>query len=143
MDKSVEVARLASALAHPDGGDATAVQIAESVHSAFEAIGAALTPIIGQRGFAALQMRSLHLASRAHPWLEAGINDGQPTELGGHLTSVIKAQSSEDAARGGAAVLQSFHELLATLVGPSLTERLLRTVWIQFLNVSPLQDSPP
>ena len=39
--------------------------------------------------------------------------------------------------------LQTFHELLATLVGPSLTERLLRSVWADSSSGPPAQDTSP
>ena len=52
-----------------------------------------------------------------------------------------------DAAAAVNALLQAFHELLASLIGLSLTERLLRTVWAPSLALPssglPAQDPTP
>ena len=44
------------------------------------------------------------------------------------LTATLAAMDRSDAVRVGAALLLSFHELLGSLVGTSLTERLLRSL---------------
>jgi hypothetical protein len=106
-------------------------------------IDAGLAPIIGPRGVAALYKRSLYLTGGAHPWL-AGLHEGTPTTMDlAALKSVIAQQSSADAAVGGNALLQTFHQLLASLVGPSLTERLLRPVWADSSTAAPAQDTKP
>jgi hypothetical protein len=56
------------------------------------------------------------------------------------LEAVLSRQTSGNAAAGGASVLRAFRALLASLVGPALSERLLRTVWLQFVSASPTQD---
>ncbi|MDO9286713.1 MAG: hypothetical protein Q7U26_17620 [Aquabacterium sp.] len=102
-------------------------------------IDAALTPIIGPRGVMALWQRSLHLTAAAHPWLAAL-----------DLLLLAKAVGQRDAGDAAAAVnalLRAFHELLASLIGESLTERLLRTVWSPSLALPtsglPAQDPTP
>ena len=50
-------------------------------------------------------------------------------------------QAAAEAAAGGTALFQSFHELLASLVGASLTDRLLRSVWAHSSGASPAQDT--
>jgi len=42
------------------------------------------------------------------------------------LKSMLAQRSSDEAAAGGSAFFQTFHDLLASLVGPSLTERFRR-----------------
>ena len=59
------------------------------------------------------------------------------------LRSVLVQQSSTEAAAGGGDLLQTFHELLASLVGTSLTERQLRSIWAPSANGPPTQDTPP
>ena len=111
------------------------------VFSKCEAIEAALTPIIGLRGVQALHRRSLHLAARSHAWLgsclagRAGLAGPCAPEK-----PAVCADQARRAASGGAAFLQAFYGLLCSLVGHSLTERLLRTVWIDFMGASPAQD---
>lgn len=106
-------------------------------------IDAALSPIIGQGGIAALYKRSLYLTSHTHPWM-ASAHGGVETAMNlAALKSVLVQQGSADAAAGGGALLQTFRELLVGLVGPSLTEQLLRPVWENFLSAQRAQDTSP
>jgi hypothetical protein len=90
----------------------------------WQAVDAALTPIVGSKGVVALYRRSLYLSGAAHPWL-ASMHEGSHSEIDlAALKSVVAQQSSADAALGGNALLQTFYQLLGSLVGPSLTERL-------------------
>jgi hypothetical protein len=140
MEDNQEVRRIAASLARRGRADATAAQIAESVFIKCQAIEAALAPIIGLRGVAALHRRSLHLAGRSHPWLAGKPLSEQPTEDLAMLKTLLSRQTSADAALGGAAFLQAFYDLLSSLVGLSLTERLLRSIWIDFMGAPPTQD---
>jgi hypothetical protein len=47
------------------------------------------------------------------------------------------------AAVGGAALFRSFHDLLASLVGVTLTNRLLHAVWAPTSGDTPVQDRLP
>jgi len=140
MEDSQEIRRIAASLSRRGGVDATAAQIAETVFTKCQAIEAALAPIIGLRGVTALHRRSLHLAGRSHPWL-AGKPASEPAadDLG-ILKTLLSRQPSADAALGGATFLHAFYALLSSLVGPSLTERLLRSIWIDFMSARPTQD---
>ena len=137
-----ESRRIAVPLAHRIGSDADAAQVADAIVATWQEIDAALTPIIGQRGVAALYRRSTYLAASAHPWLSARKGVQTVMDLAA-LKSVLARQSSADAAAGGGTLLQTFYELLATLVGPSLTERLLRSVWAPSSSGPPAQDTSP
>jgi hypothetical protein len=136
-----ESRRLAAPLAHRVGKDANAAQIADAIVATWQEIDAALTPIIGQRGVAALYRRSLYLTCAAHPWL-AGTHEDAHTDMDlAALKSVFREQSSTHAAGGGNALFQTFYELLASLVGSSLTERLLRSVWANSSSDQHAQDN--
>lgn len=113
--------------------------------STLRAIDVALSPIIGQRGVAMLYKRSLYLVIPAHPWLAGTHEGGHATIDLAALESVFAQQSNHHAAAAGGAFLQTFHELLSSLIGPSLTERLLRPVWAPFSSSSgaPAQDPSP
>jgi hypothetical protein len=50
-------------------------------------------------------------------------------------------QAAAEAAAGGNALFLTFHELLSSLVGASLTDRLLRSVWTHSSPDSPVQDT--
>lgn len=132
--------QIAAALAQSAGIAATASQVADATAQAWQAIDLALTPIIGQRGVAALYRRSLHLNREAHPSLTRIAEEVNASLNLETLKAVLAQQGSDDAAAAGGAVLQTFYELLTSLVGPSLTERLLRSVWANFLSGSAAQD---
>ena len=116
----------ALALRLATGADPT--QIAEAIVSTWREIDSQLAPILGQGGVTALYHRSVFLAARSHPWL--GSQNGTPAPVDASaLQALLSLRSSAEAADAGGAVLLNFHELLTRLVGPSLTERLLRPVW--------------
>ena len=106
-------------------------------------IDAVMTPIIGQGGAAALYRRCLFLTSSLHPWL-VDTHKGVQTTINFAALQVLLAQQDSSAAiSAGDHLLQRFYELLATLVGPSLTERLLRSVWENSSSGPPAQDTSP
>jgi len=116
-------------------------QVADAIASTLQAIDAALRPIIGERGVAALYSRSLYLTSSAHPWL-AGMHEGVQTAMDlAALKSTLAQQSTDHAAAAGSALLQTFYDLLASLIGTSLTERLLRSVAVNSLTDQLADDS--
>lgn len=140
---SQDSSRIAAPLANRVAQDANAAQIADAMAATWQEIDAALAPIIGSKGVAALYKRSLYLTAAAHPWL-AGTRDSAHAAIDpAALKSVVAQQSSADAALGGNALLQTFHQLLGSLVGPSLTERLLRSVWADSSSGPPAQDTTP
>lgn len=124
----------------------SAEQIAAACGSLWLELEAALTPIIGPRGVAALIQRSLHLASDVHPWLSARQPGGAETLDSAALVSLLAQRSSDDAAAAADTFLQTFHGLLTSLIGGSLTERLLRPAWgppEPSSNTSSAQDTQP
>jgi hypothetical protein len=130
-------------LANRVGPDADPQQIAAAVLAMWEEIDDALTPIVGPQGLVALYGRTVHLAAAQHPWL-AGRDKGVLTHTDpAVLKSVLAQRSSADAAVGGNAFLNTFHELLASLIGPSLTTRLLRSVWELPSRGAAAQDTSP
>jgi hypothetical protein len=130
-------------LASRVGTDAAPPQIAAAVFAIWMEIDDALTPIVGPLGLAALYRRSVHLAAAQHPWL-AGGEDGLLTDADAAvLQSVLARRNSDEAAAGGSAFLNTFHELLASLIGLSLTARLLRSVWEHPSNDHTAEDTSP
>ena len=132
---------MAAPLAHRVGAAANAMQIAAAIFAIWEEVDDALTPIIGAQGVVALFRRSVHVTAASHRWLTAERDGGQPVMQPASLTAVIALQSRNDAAAGGSAFLQTFYELLSSLVGPSLTERLLRAAWTHSSSGTPAQDA--
>lgn len=130
-------------LAQRVGEGASAGQIAEMIVSAWQDIRAALAPVIGQRGVAALYKRSIHLTISRHAWLSP-CSDGAPDAMDlAVLKAVLERQAAGQAAAGGGALLEALRELVGTLIGPKLTEQLLAPAWVPFFGGSSAQDSPP
>lgn len=141
--ESPESHRIATTLADRVENGANAAQIADTIVSAWQGIEAVLSPIVGQRGVAMLCKRSLFLIGPAHPWL-TGMHEGIQTTVDlAALESAFAQQNSTEAAAAGGAFLQTFRDLLASLVGPALTEQLLRPVWAHFPSGPSAQDTSP
>ena len=103
---------------------------AHSVVHEWDATLAALSPVIGRLGVAALYDRSVRLSSLRFGWLaELGAASQAPVDLE-LLRAVLVRQSNEQVLACAAMLRQSFNDLLTSLVGASLTERLLSSVEI-------------
>ena len=136
-----ENSHIAAALARRVAEGSDGAQIADAIFSAWQEIDAALSPILGQQGVAALYKRSLYLTAAAYPWLAGAFQGAHAAMDLTELKSIFAQQDGNNAAATGGALLQTFHELLASLVGPALTERLLRSVWEHLLSGAPAQDT--
>jgi hypothetical protein len=117
--------RLALRLNHNLPSDADASAVSSRIISLWQDIAASFSPIVGQRGFTALLRRVLSISHVQFPWLAAALTESPADELQG-LRGVLAGQSSTDATRANAAMLRNFLDLLASLIGTELTERLLR-----------------
>lgn len=107
---------------------AEAARVAESTTVVLCAIDAALSPIISERGVAALYRRSLFLIRHDQPWLDSVYAaDAVPGDYVA-LRDALSQQNDADALRGADALLHTLRDLLASLIGVSLTERLLGTI---------------
>lgn len=104
-------------------------------------VDAALRPIIGQRGVVALFNRSVQLAADGQGWLLA-VRQASETDLPlPAIATVFGAQDAEVAIATGDAQLRALHQLLGSLIGASLTERLLQPAFSPAHRSSPTQDS--
>lgn len=108
---------------------ASALEIADAAVGQWMRIHAALAPVIGDRGVAALYRRSLSLTRRSYPWFESVTDSACENQIFGCLVEELSQHSAADAAVANGALLQTFNDLLATLVGASLTRRLMEPVW--------------
>ena len=121
---------------------ANSARLADAVVAQWKAIDSALAPIIGGSGVAALYHRSLYLNAKTHPWLAHDRSaDAFSMDLAA-LRSLLAGRDAAEAAAGSSALVQTFAELLASLVGASLAERLLGPVWAQSQGATPAQDHP-
>ncbi|MEO6022677.1 MAG: hypothetical protein ABIP64_06105 [Burkholderiales bacterium] len=120
---------------------ADAGRIADIAISTWQGVYAALSRIIGHRGIAALYKRSLYLTRADYPWLTAEHEDGLEPGKFTALHTALLQQTSSNAAAAHVALLQIFHDLLVSLIGASLSERLLRSVWDKHSTGLAAQDS--
>lgn len=140
---SEESRQIVASLTHRVGPNADIAKTAHAIISILQDIEAALTPVIGQQGVAALYRRSLHLCGSTHPRLTGPCDRVQAGQVLTALKSVLVEQSEADALFFGQMLLTIFYELLTTLIGPSLTARLLRGVWEPSLSDTPSQENSP
>lgn len=109
-----------------DGAETAA--IAASTVRALTSLFAELKPLVGALATQALYRRALHLAraSFALPGAEAPSLDEQLERLRKDLAGNAHV---DDARRSSEALLHAFVDLLVSLIGGSLTFRLLRSAW--------------
>jgi hypothetical protein len=106
--------------------DADAAEVASRIVSLWQHIAAAFSPIVGQRGFTALLRRGLSISLVNAPWFSVALADAQTDDELASLRDALSRQSRTDATNANGALLRNFFDLLASLIGAELTERLLR-----------------
>ena len=103
--------------------------LAEGLEASCRLLHARLDPLIGAGGFRALLSRSLHLAAKEFPWLDAVRVERHPACT---LTGLREAAKGPDAAAVGEAfslVLANVIWLLVTFIGEDIALGLVREVW--------------
>ncbi|NPC56335.1 hypothetical protein [Caenimonas soli] len=110
------------------GDGANNARLADAAVSQWQAIDAALAPIIGNLGVAALYHRSLFLSLKAHPWLDHQ-RSPDVLDLPALRAALLAARDPAEVPEASATLLRTFMELLASLVGAPLAERLLGPLW--------------
>lgn len=122
---------------------ADSAEIADAINAVWMKIEGVLFPILGQHGVAALYQRCLYISACEHPWL-AGTFEGVQSSINlPLLRATLIQQTPTNAGVASCALLQRFEELLAGLVGPSLTNRLLLSVSKNSSSGKPAQETSP
>ena len=128
-------------LAQRVGPGASASSVAVAFAGIWRQIDAALAPIVGQRGVAALHQRCFHLTTTPQDWRVPAPADGTLAHGPAHLQALLRNLDGDRPVAAGDAFLNNFHALLTSLVGPSLTDRLLQPVWADPASLPPQQDT--
>jgi hypothetical protein len=116
-------------LARAAGSTPNSRAVAHGTLNTWHQVAARLAPVVGERGVDVLFSRALHLASSGFPWLVvAGEYGAGPAPLAA-LRARLESQPPADATLASQATFLAFAELLATLIGDPLSERLLAPVW--------------
>lgn len=135
--------RLTNTLSQRVAQGVNSAEIVAEIISSWQAIDAALRPIIGAGGVSALYKRSVYLTAPSFPWLKNVAEIVSPTIDLAALKYALIQQSSIDAAAGGGALLQTLYELLVSLIGTTLTQRLLHSTWTNTFGGESAQDVVP
>jgi hypothetical protein len=105
-------------------------------------MSAQVTPVIGDNGIDAILKRSLHLTSVVFPWLAGSDGQMDNDSFPARLAELMSGRETVVAAQAGSSLLITFTELLATLIGNSLTRRLLDPVWDAESGVAEQEKTP-
>lgn len=117
-------------LAHHAGTAPDPDTVAEATFIIWNLVATQLTPVIGTKGVDILFRRSLHLTTFSFPWLAmAEAFEDTPSMLSSTKTR-LASQETRVSTEAGCALLITFTELLKTLIGESLTGRLLGKIWV-------------
>ena len=121
----------------PDAG-----AIAEATLGIWRQMAARLAPMIGARGVDALFVRSLYLTTSSFPWLAVAGDHGDSAALLASLKVRFAGRETDVAMEASYNLLATFTELLTTLIGEYLTERLLGSVWVPAPQESQQENAP-
>jgi hypothetical protein len=126
-DRKQMISRL---LTQKPGGAANSAALAEQVLWLWEQIAFHLTPLIGVSGFHTLYARALHLASPHCPGFSA-VQPGTAVEsLFQTLKDDLGALEHGDAEHCGNALLNTFTDLVESMIGEVLMAQILRSAWV-------------
>ncbi|MBA2412469.1 MAG: hypothetical protein H0V63_06545, partial [Burkholderiaceae bacterium] len=121
-----EIIQHALAEGHADGADANTVAVATA--RALRLLFAELEPLVGGPAVHALYTRSLHLA-RSSFERPGPAEPEPPSEMLTALQQDLAARVPADARRAGETLLHTSADLLVSLIGEPLTNRLLLSAW--------------
>ncbi|MEK1941335.1 MAG: hypothetical protein AAAB16_13280 [Pseudomonas sp.] len=126
------------------GEDPGLVAAVEAIIATLADISLALTPIIGQHGVAALYKRSLFVCVVRQACLADVAAKTASHDDGLDLSPLRAALLLQDAHTVNVCsndLLNTLNQLLTSLIGASLCERLLRSAWENSLCGQPPQDT--
>lgn len=132
MSKTSWAAGFSQLLTLDTGPGADAPVIAATAERLFEQLARHVTPLIGGLGVAAIYGRSLRLTQRQFPALATTPVSGDLDGLFADGRRSLEQQEPAVAAAAAVAVLVTFTDVLASLIGENLTTRLLRDAWPDF-----------
>lgn len=127
-DRDLYREAIRTTLAQRAGDLSDAGAIAKATSDTWTQMAAQLEPVIGTNGVEALFKRSLHLTSATFPWL-ASPDGERNASLTARVAIRLDGCEADTAAQASHSLLVTFTELLGTLIGLSLTQRLLAPVW--------------
>lgn len=108
------------------------VSVADVSVSLWIRLAAELVLLIGDGGFLPLYRRSVQLSAANFPWLQPA-SEEVPLESGSTrfagLKRSIDGRDADEASQASAFLLNTFIDMLARLIGETLTIGILRSAW--------------
>lgn len=108
--------------------DIPAAELAAESVARWRQIDVALTPIIGRRGIVAIYKQALNLTHADFPWLGTVSEDDNSFDNFVPLLAALEQQTSAVIVAANLALHRAFNNLLVSLIGESLSERLLASI---------------
>ena len=129
-------------LSHHAGDNPDASAFAEATIGTWQQMATQLMPVIGTGGVDVLFNRSLHLTCIAYPWLSILGDKRDNTILLASVKARLAGRDTDDAVIASCTLLATFIEQLKTLIGESLTERLLGPIWVPTTPATKQENTP-
>ncbi len=103
--------------------------VADIAITQWELIATQIISIIGEGGFSALYLRSVHLAQTTFPWLPSNSLSLQTDARFAHLKTSLEGQAPAQASAANSLLVITLTDILATLIGEGLIIRILHSAW--------------
>ena len=115
--------------------------VADDADNLWEQLATQIISIVGEDGFNALFTRALYLNRPAAPWLDVGRLGAQADRRFAELKMRFDEQMPAVANEANAQLLITFTDLLASLIGEQLTNRILALAWSTAISQSNGKES--
>lgn len=119
--------------------DCTSQDVAASAEHIYTKVLACVSTILGEAGSVGLFRRSLRLTEATCPFF-SGARDTNVEILLSAVRSCLHAQPAEAAREASVELLAIHLELLATFIGPRLTNQLLQEAWPDLCTSNPKES---
>ncbi len=117
-------------LAHRSGpASGVASHAATAANAAYDDLVRVAAPLIGAEGVEALTGRACHLVRKEFPWLTPVSAANEPTGSFARFVASLHTKDPAVAIDAAAAVFATLAALLVTIIGESVTSRLLAMAW--------------
>lgn len=104
-------------------------KFADDAVNLWELLATQLIFVIGEAGFSSIYARSVFVCHASYSWLEASALSPYGKHRFAELKSSLQGQRPEEASAANRLLLITFTDILASLIGELLTERILRSAW--------------
>lgn len=104
-------------------------KVADASITLWEQIATQIISIIGEGGFNSLYARSVFLTQSTFPWLAVGPLPPQDDQRFAGLKMSLEGKTPAQASEANSLLLNTFTDILVSLIGEPLTANILRSAW--------------